>query len=227
MQAFELFCFLKFHTGNSTVTDKNSLKLKDLWYQAPFLKPFPECNRENQNKQMTQIILRHYRYFSWAISSVVEQQFIQNQNESKLRAVIGLDYTRENKTLFNFTPIFFSPFNLQSGDALPLPYFKRTLLPWCPLTEPESAVMGPVSHTTFSVSLNKSLEFQSHFHCCRKAYNNNMSVDWSLGGSQGKCMRWGIMISCTYPSGFAPARRFRENLWKWFKAISNQLYFSH
>lgn len=57
---------------------------------------------------MRQIILRHYRYFSWAIiSSVVEHQFIQKQNESKLRAVIGLDYTQENKTLFNFTSIFF------------------------------------------------------------------------------------------------------------------------
>lgn len=202
------------------MTNKNSLKLKDLWYQTPFLKPFPESNRENQNKQMTQIILRHYRYFSWAISSVVEHQFIQNQNESKLRAVIGLDYTQENKTLFNLTPIFFFAIRWRSSLTV-------TLLPWCPLTEPESAVMGPVSHTTFSVSLNKSLEFQSHFHCCRKAYNNNMSVDWSQGGSQGKCMWWGIMISCTYPSGFAPARRFRENLWKWFKAISNQLYFSH
>lgn len=108
---------------------------------------------------------------------------------------------RKTKLFLILHHFFFLPFNLQSGDALPLPYFKRTLLPWCPLTEPESAVMGPVSHTTFSVSLNKSLEFQSHFHCCRKAYNNNMSVGWSLGGSQGKCMWWAIMISCTYPSG--------------------------
>lgn len=39
-----------------------------------------------------------------------------------------------------------------------------------------------------------------------------MSVDWSQGGSQGKCMWWGIMISCTYPSGFPTATWFKGTL---------------
>lgn len=73
------------------------------------------------------------------------------------------------------------------------------------------------------VSFNKSLELQSHFHYWKKPHNNNTNVDWSQQGSKGKCMWWGIMISCLHLSG-RPLnnmiyRKFEEAIWNCFEPI--------
>ena len=81
----------------------------------------------------------------------------------------------------------------------------------------EGLINQSLWHTQLSirVSFNKSPELQSHFHCRKRLRNNNMIVDWSLEGSEGKCMWWGIMMPHIYLCGWHSTKGFL------YKCITN------